>query len=145
MVFEKTLATAEAALQVDEIVLVKGRVDHKEGGKVMRARPERRALRPLRRRDREAPASTRSRPPSRPSRCAWCVDGERLPVTVIEELKRIIEDFPGETRARARGHTASGPRLLKFGNGYRVAERNASLKPELRPPARSRHGSLALD
>ena len=34
MVFEKTLATAEAALQLDEIVLVKGRVDHKEGGKV---------------------------------------------------------------------------------------------------------------
>ena len=34
MVFEKTLAVAEAALQLDEIVLVKGRVDHKEGGKV---------------------------------------------------------------------------------------------------------------
>ena len=33
MVFEKTLAAAEAALQLDEIVLVKGRVDHKEGGK----------------------------------------------------------------------------------------------------------------
>ena len=33
MVFEKTLAAAEAALQVDEIVLVKGVVDHKEGGK----------------------------------------------------------------------------------------------------------------
>ena len=34
MVFEKTLATAEAALQLDEIVMVKGRVDHKEAGKV---------------------------------------------------------------------------------------------------------------
>ena len=33
MVFEKTLAAAEAALQVDSIVLVKGRIDHKEGGK----------------------------------------------------------------------------------------------------------------
>ena len=33
MVFEKTLEAAEAALQLDEIVLVKGRVDHKEGGK----------------------------------------------------------------------------------------------------------------
>ena len=33
MVFEKTLATAEAALQLDWIVLVKGVVDHKEGGK----------------------------------------------------------------------------------------------------------------
>ena len=55
MVFEKTLAAAEAALQVDEIVLVKGRVDHKEARQGHAAGPERRHLRPVGGRDREGP------------------------------------------------------------------------------------------
>ena len=53
MVFEKTLATAEAALQVDEIVLVKGRVDHKEARQGLRCS------------SRASSASTRPRPRSR--------------------------------------------------------------------------------
>ena len=58
------------------------------------------------------------------------VDGERLPATVIDDLKRIFEDFPGECELVLEVHTSNGPRLLKLGPGYRVA-RNASLKAEL--------------
>ena len=109
MVFEKTLAAAEAALQLDEIVLVKGRVDHKEGGKLMRARAERRALRPLRRRDREGPRAGRQG-----GRAAQAAVPDarrrRLPASVLEDLKRIIEDFPGESELVARGQTSIGPR-----------------------------------
>ena len=79
MVFEKTLAAAEAALQVDEIVLVKGRVDHKEGGKVCvhRAGASSASTPPTPRSS--APASTPSRPPSRPSRCASCSTASACP------------------------------------------------------------------
>jgi hypothetical protein len=59
------------------------------------------------------------------------VDGERLPVTVIEELKRLCKDYPGEREVVLEVHTPDGPRRLKFGASYRVAERNASLKAEL--------------
>ena len=50
-----------------------------------------------------------------------------LPASVLEDLKRIIEDFPGESALELR----IGPRVLRLGDGYRVAARNASLKAEL--------------
>ena len=69
MVFEKTLAAAEAALQVDQIVLVKGVVDHKEGGKTcIIVAGGRSASTPPTPRSRR-PARRPSRRPSRPRRC----------------------------------------------------------------------------
>jgi DNA polymerase-3 subunit alpha len=129
MVFEKTLAVAEAALQVDEIVLVKGRVDHKEGGKltvlvqsVERFDPSEAEIEKAR-----AQAVKAAEPPKP---LHYVIDGGRLPATVIEDLKRILEDFPGESELVLEVHTSAGPRLLKLGEGYRVA-RNPSLKAEL--------------
>ena len=110
MVFEKTLATAEAALQLDEIVLVKGRVDHKEGGKSCVLVAERRALRPLRRRDREGARAAAVKAAEPPKPLWLVVDGERLPVTVIEELKRPVRGLPGRVRGRARGPHAATAR-----------------------------------
>ena len=54
------------------------------------------------------------------------LDG-RLPASVLEELKRIIEDFPARRLLELR----IGPRVVRLGEGYRVAARNASLKAEL--------------
>ena len=130
MVFEKTLATAEAALQVDEIVLIKGRVDHKEGGKscvlvqsVDRFDPSDAEI------EKAREHAVKAAEPPKP---LWLVvDGERLPITVIEELKRLCKDYPGEREVVLEVHTPGGPRRLKFGPSYRVAERNASLKAEL--------------
>jgi DNA polymerase-3 subunit alpha len=59
------------------------------------------------------------------------VDAGRLPATVIEDLKRLCEDYPGDCEVVLEVHTRTGPRRLKFGQGYRVAARNASLKAEL--------------
>jgi DNA polymerase-3 subunit alpha len=130
MVFEKTLAIAEAALQVDEIVLVKGRVDHKEGGKVTvlvqsveRFDPSDAEI------DRARAQAVKAAEPPKP--LVLSVDAGRLPATVIEDLKRLCEDYPGDCEVVLEVHTRSGPRRLKFGQGYRVAARNASLKAEL--------------
>jgi DNA polymerase III subunit alpha len=59
------------------------------------------------------------------------VDAGRLPASVIEELKRIFEDFPGESEVVLEVHTRTGLRRLRFGDGFRVAGRNAALKAEL--------------
>ena len=130
MVFEKTLATAEAALQVDEIVLVKGRVDHKEGGNVCVLVQ---SVEPFDPSDAEIEKArehaVKAAEPPKPLRLV--VDGERLPVAVIDDLKRLCEDYPGDCEVVLEVHTPAGLRRLKFGPGYRVAARNASLKAEL--------------
>ena len=95
MVFEKTLATAEAALQLDEIVMVKGRVDHKEAGKVTlivqdveRFDPSDAEI------ERARESAAKAAEPPKPLRLI--LEGEQ-PATVLAEVRRIIEDFPGET------------------------------------------------
>jgi DNA polymerase III subunit alpha len=129
MVFEKTIEAAEAALQLDEIVLVKGRVDHKEGGKVCVIVQEVERFDPSDAEIEKARAqAVKAAEPPPPLH--YVIDGARLPATVIDDLKRILEDFPGESELVLEVHTSAGPRLLKLGEGYRVA-RNPSLKAEL--------------
>ena len=64
VVFEKALAAAEERARRDAIVLVRGRVDHKEAGKVCVIVAGRRRFDPVRRRDREGQgARSAARPP----------------------------------------------------------------------------------
>jgi DNA polymerase III subunit alpha len=130
MVFEKTLATAEPLMQTDEIVLVKGRVDHKEGGKVTVIVQEVERFDPSDAEiDHAREQAVKAAEPPKP--LLLCVDAGRLPATVIEDLKRLCEDYPGDCEVVLEVHTRTGPRRLRFGQGYRVAARNASLKAEL--------------
>jgi len=129
MVFEKMLAAAEAALRLDEIVLVKGVVDHKEGGKTCLIAREAQRFDPSDAEiERAREDAVKAAEPPKPLRLV--VDADRVAASVIADLKRIFEDFPGEVPVELEVHTSDGPRLLKFGQGYRVA-RNASLKAEL--------------
>jgi DNA polymerase-3 subunit alpha len=130
MVFEKTLAAAEAALQVDEIVLVKGRVDHKEAGKVTLLVQSVDTYDPSDAEIEKArEAAVKAAEPPKP--LCFEVDGERLPVTVIDELKRLCEDYPGDCDFVLQVRTPDGVRRLRFGQSYRVAARNAALRTEL--------------
>ena len=75
------------------------------------------------------------------------VDGERLPVTVIEDLKRLCEDYPGDCDFVLEVRTPDGVRRLRFGQSYRVAARNAALRTELDrllAPASARSRSLRV-
>ena len=131
MVFEKTLAAAEAALQLDEIVLIKGRVDHKEGGKVCVIVQEVERFDPSEAEIEKARAqAVKAAEPPKP--LCLTLDG-RLPASVLEELKDIIQDHPGETLVELR----IGPRIVRLGPGYRVDARNAAppLRQLLRTPA----------
>jgi len=130
VVFEKALAAAEGAMDVDQIVLVRGRVDQKEAGKVCvivqdveRYEPTEAEL------ERAQAAAAKAALPPPPVRLR--LDAARLPASVIEDLKRVFEDFPGDSEVVLEMHTRAGPRRLRLGEGYRVAGRNAALKAEL--------------
>jgi DNA polymerase-3 subunit alpha len=132
LVFEKVILASEPALQPDQIVLVRGTVDHGENGKVCVKVADVTPFNPSeaeieRARD-QAAAMAAARAP-RPLHLR--VDAGRLPASVIDELKRIFDDFPGESEVVLDVHTRTGPRRLRFGAEFKVNGRNAALKAEL--------------
>jgi len=133
LVFGKALAEHEQALAVDQVVLVSGRVDHKEAGKtcliaqtvipftpspeeIARAREQRAAE--------QSTATTLARP------LHLRVDATALADGAIDELKQAIEDSPGHAEVLLDVSTSTGTRRLRFGEAYRV-QHTASLRAEL--------------
>jgi len=132
VIFEKALAAAEGVVADDAIVLVRGRVDHKEAGKVCVIVQDVDAFEPTDAeidKAKEQVARMASQAP--PTALCWRVDATRLEAAVIEDLRELFERYPGESEFVLEMHTATGLRRLKFGSGYRVAGRNAGLKAEL--------------
>ena len=132
VVFEKALANVESALGADEIVLVRGRVDHKEAGKVCiivqgvdKFEPTDAEI------DKAKAQVARLAAHAAPTPLCWRVDATKLRAAVIDDLRELFERYPGDAEFVLEMHTATGLRRLKFGSGYRVAGRNAGLKAEL--------------
>ena len=98
LVFEKVIVASEALLQPDQIVLIRGTVDHGEGGKTCIKVADVTEFDPseaeIERAKDKAAARAAARAP-RPLHLR--VDAGRLPASAIEELQRIFEDFPGES------------------------------------------------
>jgi DNA polymerase-3 subunit alpha len=132
LIFEKVILASEAILQTDSIVLVRGTVDHGEGGKVCVKVADVSAFDPsdaeIERAKDQAAAVAAARAP-RPLHLR--VDAGRLPASIIDELKRIFEDFPGESDVVLEVHTRTGARRLRFGDDFKVNGRDAALKAEL--------------
>ena len=110
LIFEKVIVAAEDILKQDEIVMVRGTVDKGENGKICVKVADVSAFKPsdaeVERAKDQAAALAAARAP-RP--LCLRVDAGRLPATVIDELKRVFEDFPGRVRGRARGPHAHRP------------------------------------
>jgi hypothetical protein len=58
------------------------------------------------------------------------IDAKEHAATIIDELKHVLELYPGETEVVLDIDTSGGRRLLRLGQGYRVAE-TPSLRAEL--------------
>jgi DNA polymerase-3 subunit alpha len=132
VVFEKALAAVEGLLANDEIVLVRGRVDHKEAGKVCIIVQDVEKFDPTDAeidKAKEQVARMASQAP--PTALCWPVDATRLEAAVIDDLRDLFERYPGDSEFVLEMHTATGLRRLKFGDGYKIAGRNAGLKAEL--------------
>jgi DNA polymerase-3 subunit alpha len=132
LVFGKALAEHEAVLAVDRIVLVRGRVDHKEAGKTCLVVQSAELFEPTaeecQRAEQESSAAQAAVVEMRPVRLR--VDATRLPASVIEELKHVIGNFPGPAEVVLEMDTTSGPRHLRLGDAYRVAP-TSTLRAEL--------------
>ncbi len=99
----------------DKVVKIKGRVDHKDEAETK--------FIPL--------AMEEFTPKTGLEPLALSVDGDRLPSTVIDDLKGILVRFPGLCSVDMYVRWSEGARRLRFGDGYRV-EPQASLFAELK-------------
>ena len=127
-VFATPPARPAEALEADRVVLVRGRVDHKERGETKPRRPGGRALRARRAtssRRRAAKAERRA-----PEPLVLRIDAADFAPTLIEELKAVFENFPGESEVLLEMQTREGTRRLRFGADYRVAP-SPALRAEL--------------
>jgi len=99
----------------DRVVKIKGRVDHKDEAETkfiplaIEAFTPKTGLEPL----------------------ALAVDGESLPSTVIDDLKRILVRFPGPCSVDMYVRVGEGARRLRLGEGFRV-DPQAGLFAELK-------------
>jgi DNA polymerase-3 subunit alpha len=103
MVFNSTYQQARELCVVDRILIVKGRVDHKEGETKLIAM-EVAAF--------EAVAEKRE--------VRLKIDAMTASAGIIRELAALIRDFPGESPVYADLMTSQGPRVYAFGPQFRV-------------------------
>jgi DNA polymerase III subunit alpha len=103
VVFNSVYAASRELLVPDAVLVVKARVDHKEGETKLialevtafEATPERREVR-------------------------LKLDARQARAGIIRELAAVVRDFPGEAPVVVDLETSEGPRTLQFGSDYRV-------------------------
>jgi DNA polymerase-3 subunit alpha len=123
LVFNAALASSAAVIEPDRVVVVRGRVDHKERGEtklvVAEAEPFEPAVSDLR-----AAKAARAAGPGRhggePERLVLRIAAADFAPTLLEELKSVFANFPGETQVLLEMETRDGTRRLRFGRDYRV-------------------------
>jgi DNA polymerase III subunit alpha len=129
LVFGNVLSTAEGALTPDTIVVVRGRVDHKDGATCLIVQ-EAAEFDPTPEELASAESQAAARATARRQVLRLRVDAARLPATVLDDLKHLLERFPGDSEVVLVMRTATGDRRLRLGEGYRVSV-NTGLRAEL--------------
>jgi DNA polymerase-3 subunit alpha len=123
-------AAGEAAqrVEVDRIVIVRGRVDHKGGGEMSLVVAEVERFEPTE----EELATARAQAAARelPARIVLRIDATTVAPGLVEELKAVFDAFPGESEVVLEMDTRAGRRRLRFGDGYRVTP-SPALRAEL--------------
>jgi DNA polymerase-3 subunit alpha len=129
LVFGKALAEYESALGVDQVVLVRGRVDHKEAGKTCLIVQSVEPFAPT-------PAEIEQARSHNDAVSALTeplhlhLQASSLCVGLIEDLKHAIENFPGPAEVVLDVVTSSGTRRLRLGEAFRV-QHTPTLRAEL--------------
>ena len=104
VVFNTTYEKARELCTTDRILIVKGRIDRKEGETKLVALEL---------------AAFEAVPEKREVRLK--IDATKAAAGTIRELARLIEDFPGESPVYADLITSQGPKVYAFGPQYKVA------------------------
>jgi DNA polymerase-3 subunit alpha len=123
LVFGKALSEHEAALAIDQVVLVRGRVDHKEAGKTCLIVQTVEVFAPSEQEieDARKQADTDARTAvSLAKPMSVRVDLAGVSPSAIEEVKQLAADYPGPAEMWIEIATATGMRRLRLGEAYRV-------------------------
>ena len=129
IVFGKALAAHQEALAVDSIVLVRGRVDHKDREKTCIIAQQIELFEPSADEVREAQEQA-AKVVLGPSALRLRLDASALPATALGELKELLAGFPGESDVVIELSTSVGERRLRLGPEFRVSH-SAGLHAEL--------------
>jgi DNA polymerase-3 subunit alpha len=123
LVFEASLEKLGGRLEADQIVLVRGRIDHKEGGTTVVASSIERFEPDAAEVERARVAAIES---ARPKNVHLVVSEARRSPELISDLKHVLAAFPG----RSEVVIELGGKRIRLGDGYRV-EPSVSLRAEL--------------
>jgi DNA polymerase-3 subunit alpha len=119
-VFGNALEASRDALVNDSIVLVRGRIDHKDRDKTCIIVQQIERFEPTREEVLEATAAAaKTAEPPRPLELR--VDATLLPATALAELKELLQGFPGDSEVVIELSTSSGPRRVRLGPEFRVS------------------------
>jgi len=105
VVFNSVYASSRELLEADRILVVKGRVDHKQEGETKLIAIE--------------VAEFEASRPAEEVRLK--VDARRAPAGIVRDLSHVVKDFPGEAKVVLALETSDGLTTLELGPGYRVA------------------------
>jgi DNA polymerase III subunit alpha len=103
VVFNSVYASSHELLVPDAVLVVKARIDHKEGESKLIA----------------IEVSTFEATPER-KEVLLKIDALRARAGVIRELAALLREYPGEAPVVLALETSAGPKTLQFGNDYRV-------------------------
>jgi DNA polymerase-3 subunit alpha len=121
LVFGKALSEHEAALAVDQVVLVRGRVDHKEAGKTCLVVQSVEQFAPSDEQIEAAKTKASARRAQQAESVHVSVDLAQLSRDAFEDLKHTIESFPGPAEVIVELVCEAGRRRLRLGGEHRVA------------------------
>ena len=113
-----------AAVELDRVVVVRGRLEHKDRGMTSLRVQDAERFEP------DAAEVARARKAAEPVAMTLSIDAARFHAELIEELKGLFETYPGGTEVTLVMKTSEGTRRLRFGDGYRV-DPNHALRAEL--------------
>jgi DNA polymerase-3 subunit alpha len=118
---------AASRIELDRVVVVRGRVDHKGRGEMSLVVAEAEPFEPGE--DEVAAARARARQ-RKPERIVLRINAAEFGPQLVEELKSVFTSFPGETDVLLEMETREGMRRLRFGREYRISPSQA-LRAEL--------------
>jgi DNA polymerase III subunit alpha len=139
LVFGKALAehdragAAETVLAVDEVVIVKGRVDHKEAGKTCVVVQSMQRFAPTQEEIERASSQAKAAAASATAMAQplqLSIAAEDLSRSAIEDFKQTLEDFPGHAEVHVEIVTSTRTYPLRLGEDYRV-QNTPTLRAEL--------------
>jgi DNA polymerase III subunit alpha len=103
VVFNSVYAASRELCEPDRVLVLKARVDHKEGESKLIA---------LEVSEFEAYVA--------PTEVRLKVDARKAPAGALRELGHVVRDYPGEAKVVLALETSEGPKTLEFGPEYRV-------------------------